>query len=101
MGQNAYAGHGKSQQSLQSNVSAGGILEGYDDGNEEGSGEKLLAQLQKMGVENIMIVVYLWHHSMPGQHSQDIYRNVLERGKDLLSILHMKVLEAEQQIGQD
>jgi len=41
-------------------------MEGYDDGNEEGCGEKLLAQLQKMGVENIMIVVYLWHHAMPG-----------------------------------
>lgn len=76
-------------------------MEGFDDGNEEGCGEKLLSQLQKMGVENIMIVVYLWHHSMPGQHSQDIYRNVLERGKDLLSILHQKVLEAEQQMGHE
>ena len=86
---------------MHSNVSQSGILEGYDDGNEEGCGEKLLSQLQKMGVENIMIVVYLWHHAMPGQHSQDIYRNVLERGKDLLSILHQKVLEAEQQMGQE
>lgn len=86
--QTNYPAHSKSQQSLQSNVSSAGIMEGYDDGNEEGCGEKLLSQLQKMGVENIMIVVYLWHHSMPGQHSQDIYRNVLERGKDLLSILH-------------
>ena len=70
-------------------------MEGYDDGNEEGCGEKLLAQLQKMGVENIMIVVYLWHYNMPGRHSQDIYKNVLERGKDLLQILHQKVIEAE------
>lgn len=35
---------------------------------------------------------------MPGQHTQDIYKNVLERGKDLLSILHQKVMEAEHQI---
>ena len=63
-------------------------MEGYDDGNEEGSGEKLLLQLQKMGVENILIIVYLWHHTMPGTHTQDIYKYVLERGKDLLSILH-------------
>jgi|TARA_B110000285_G_scaffold229100_1_gene293240 hypothetical protein len=44
-------------------------MEGYDDGNEEGSGEKLLLQLQKMGVENILIIVYLWHHTMPGTHT--------------------------------
>ena len=77
-----------SQASLHSSVSADGIMEGYDDGNEEGSGEKLLLQLQKMGVENILIIVYLWHHTMPGTHTQDIYKYVLERGKDLLSILH-------------
>ena len=51
-----------------------------------------------MGVENILVVVYIWHHGMPGQHTKDIYRNVLERGKDLLSILHQKLLEAERQI---
>lgn len=38
-----------------------GIVEGYDDGNEEGCGEKLLYLLQKMGVENILIIVYVWH----------------------------------------
>lgn len=54
-----------------------------------------------MGVENILIIVYLWHQSMPGQHTQDIYKNVLERGKDLLSILHQKVLEAENQMSVD
>jgi len=48
-----------------------------------------------MGVENILIIVYIWHQSMPGQYTQDIYKNVLERGKDLLSILHQKVMEAE------
>ena len=73
-------------------------MEGYDDGNEEGCGEKLLTQLQKMGVENILIIVYIWHQSMPGQYTQDIYKNVLERGKDLLSILHQKVMEAEHQM---
>ena len=65
-----------------------GIVEGYDDGNEEGTGQKLLAQLQRMGVENILVVTYLWHHGMPGQHTKDIVRNVIERTKDLLSILH-------------
>ena len=55
----------ESRQSLQSGSDTG-IFEGYDDGNEEGAGEKLLSQLQKMGVENILIVVYLWHQKMPG-----------------------------------
>mgnify|MGYP006893271000 FL=1 len=49
-----------------------------------------------MGVENILIIVYLWHQRMPGTNTQDIYKNVLERGKDLLQILHQRVLEAEQ-----
>ena len=34
-----------------------GISEGFDDDGEEGSGEKLLRLLQKMGIENILIVV--------------------------------------------
>jgi putative IMPACT (imprinted ancient) family translation regulator len=34
-----------------------GISEGYDDDGEEGSGEKLLRLLQKMGIENIVVVV--------------------------------------------
>ena len=53
-----------------------------------------------MGVENILVVVYLWHHGMPGQHTKDIVRNVIERTKDLLSILHQKLLEAEKQLVQ-
>jgi len=71
------------------------VLEGFDDSNEEGSGQKLLSLLQKMSVENIMIVVYLWHQRMPGGNSCEVYRNVLERAKDLLTTLHTKVIEAE------
>ena len=37
------------------------VTEGFDDGSEEGCGSKLLSLLQKMGVENILIVVYVWH----------------------------------------
>jgi len=54
---------------LHSTSTKDGTLEGYDDGQEEGSGEKLLALLQKMGVENILIIVYLWHQRMPGANS--------------------------------
>ena len=51
--------------------------------------------LQKMGVENILIVVCIWHSRMPGQFGTDTYKMVLDRAKDLLTTLHMKVLEAE------
>jgi hypothetical protein len=73
------------------------VAEGYEDGTEEGCGQKLLGQLQKMGVENILIVVFIWHQRMSGTTSStEVYKNVLERAKDLLTTLHMKVLQAEQ-----
>jgi len=71
------------------------ITEGYDDGNEEGCGQKLLSLLQKMGVENILIVVYVWHQRMPGHCTTEVYKMVLDRAKDLLTTLHLKVMEAE------
>lgn len=55
----------------------------------------MLGLLQRMSVENIMIVVYLWHNKMPGSNSSEVFRNVLERAKDLLNTLHKKVIEAE------
>jgi len=48
-----------------------------------------------MGVENILIVVYIWHNRMPGSNSSEVFRNVLDRAKDLLTTLHSKVMEAE------
>lgn len=48
-----------------------------------------------MGVENILIIVCVWHYGMPGQYGTDTYRMVIERAKDLLTTLHMKVLDAE------
>jgi len=37
--------------------SQNGIGEGFDDDGEEGCGEKLLRLLQKMGIENIIVIV--------------------------------------------
>ena len=34
-----------------------GVSEGFDDDGEEGSGRKLLTLLQKMGIENILVIV--------------------------------------------
>lgn len=42
------------------------LTEGFDDSGEEGCGQKLLHLLQKMGVENILIVVCVWHCRMSG-----------------------------------
>lgn len=36
------------------------IKEGYDDDGEAGAGEKLLSVLQKMEVENIIVIVCIW-----------------------------------------
>jgi hypothetical protein len=71
------------------------LIEGFNDGGEEGSGQKLLHLLQKMGVENILIIVCVWHTNMPGQMGTETFKQVLERAKDLLTSLHMKVIEAE------
>lgn len=42
-----------------------------------------------------MIVVCGWHSNMPGQFGTETFKMVLERAKELLTSLHMKVLEAE------
>ena len=53
------------------------VTEGFDDGEQEGCGQKLLSLLQKMGVENILIIVYIWHSQMLGPGSSiQVYKNV-------------------------
>ena len=50
-----------------------------------------------MGVENILIIVYMWHQRMQGTTiSTEVYKSVLDRAKELLTTLHQKVLQAEQ-----
>jgi hypothetical protein len=54
-----------------------------------------------MGVENILIIVYMWHQRMQGTTvSTEVYKSILDRAKELLTTLHQKVLQAEQQINQ-
>ncbi len=37
------------------------LVEGCDDDGEPGAGEKLLGLLQKMDIENILIIVCVWN----------------------------------------
>ena len=48
-----------------------------------------------MGVENIIVIVCVWHHSMIGSLGPEMFKHVLERAKELLTSLHLKVIEAE------
>ena len=36
------------------------MAEGFDDDGEDGSGDKLLGLLQKMEIENILVIVCVW-----------------------------------------
>ena len=38
------------------------IAEGFDDDGEPGAGEKILGLLQKMEIENILIIVCIWQN---------------------------------------
>jgi len=73
----------------------GNIKEGYDDGNEDGAGEKLLYLLQRMGVENIMVIVTVHDLGLKGRLGADFYRMVLSRARELLQLLHSKLMTIE------
>jgi hypothetical protein len=62
--------------------------EGYDDDGEIGAGEKLLYLLERMGIENIVIIVCVWDDYEPGRLGLDLFRIVLEKAKELLVTLH-------------
>lgn len=36
------------------------LIEGFDDDGEAGAGEKLLSLIQKMEVENIIVIICIW-----------------------------------------
>jgi hypothetical protein len=40
------------------------MAEGFDDDGEDGSGEKLLNLLQKMEIENIVLIVCIWNNGV-------------------------------------
>jgi len=48
-----------------------------------------------MGVENILVVVTIKHFGMPGELGSELYKMVVDWSKELLTTLHLKVIEAE------
>ena len=45
-----------------------------------------------------MVMVFIWHQHMPGHNQSELFRNVIDRAKDLLTTLHSRVVEAEQRL---
>lgn len=71
------------------------IVEGFDSGDEnfvEGAGEKLLHLLQRVSVENILVVVAMWYD---GTADKINYSSIINVSRDLLTSLHNQAIEFE------
>lgn len=68
---------------------------GFNNDGEAGAGEKLLFLLDRMEVINIMMVVVIWNSSK-NKFGNDLNRLVVNKSKELLNLLHEKVIEVEQ-----
>ena len=65
------------------------MAEGFDDDGEDGAGEKLLHLLQKMEIENIVLIVCIWNKGVQIGSQQikggEFFRIVIERARELLN----------------
>lgn len=72
------------------------VAEGFDDDGEAGAGEKLLGLLQKMEIENILIIVCVWNSTaqIGGQQVKggELFKLVIERARELLSTIHEQIV---------
>ena len=66
--------------------------EGFDDCGEVGAGEKLLHMLEKMGVENILLIVCVWDDGIIGEAGGEIHAALAERARDVLNIVRDQVM---------
>jgi len=71
------------------------IVSGFANDQESGTGEKLLFLLERMEVINILMVVVIWNTSK-NRFGSDLNRLIVNKSKELLNLLHEKVIEAEQ-----
>ena len=78
------------------------LSEGFDDDGEAGAGEKLMGLLQKMEVENIMVIVCIWSSGATLGTMQvrggELYKVILDRAKELLNTIHEQILATQQEI---
>lgn len=71
------------------------VVSGFSNDNEAGTGEKLLFLLDRMEVINILMIVVIWNTSK-NKFGNDLNRLIVNKSKELLNLLHEKVIEAEQ-----
>jgi len=75
------------------------LVEGFDDDGETGAGEKLLGLLQKMEIENILVIVAVWNIGAQIGPSQvkggELFKVVVDQAKELLNIIHAQITEQE------
>ena len=64
--------------------------EGYDDGSTIGAGEKLLHMLERMNIDNIVLMIFLWDYGYIGKLGTDLFKIILDKARDLLLSLHTK-----------
>mmetsp|Transcript_2513 Transcript_2513/g.4036 ORF Transcript_2513/g.4036 Transcript_2513/m.4036 type:complete len:572 (+) Transcript_2513:75-1790(+) len=65
--------------------------EGSDDGEDAGAGEKMLALLQRMGLENLLLIVSRWDTGPPDRLGLELFKCINQQCKELLRELQQAV----------
>mmetsp|Transcript_8389 Transcript_8389/g.16673 ORF Transcript_8389/g.16673 Transcript_8389/m.16673 type:complete len:457 (+) Transcript_8389:5240-6610(+) len=68
------------------------VASGWDDGGEAGAGQKLLHLLERMGIENIIVIVFVWDNGGPCSLGSALFRMIIDRAKELLVTVHAQVV---------
>ena len=75
------------------------MAEGFDDDGEDGAGEKLLHLLQKMEIENIVLIVCVWNNGVQIGSQQlkggEYFRIIVERARELLNQIQEQIYQEE------
>jgi hypothetical protein len=72
------------------------IVEGFDDGDLDGCGEKLLHLLKRVAVENILVIVAVTYYGAIGKLGVQAYSNCVNITRELLTSLHDQALDCEE-----
>ena len=65
--------------------------EGFDDGNALGAGEKLLQMMERMNVDNIVVILFLWDYGHIGKSGNAVYKMILDQARELLINIHQQI----------